>query len=249
VLGKHLNETTIPAKTEAAMSYFGWPIALALAMVLSTSMAPTAMPRSHPAAASQMATATGAAAKPAILSIGTTVLAKLLSDLDSRTCRPGDRVEAEVTRDVSQNHKVVLKTGTRVIGHVVALDLSSTPKPESRIAISFNSISMKGGEQAKISFVIQALAHDPGLKEKVDTQDGRGLIATTITASNAGGDIGGALPDGLLRPDDSGVYGIAGLSLAVMTTETGSQFPVLKSSSENIRLAKGTQMVLRVVPS
>ena len=32
-----------------------------------------------------------------------------------------------------------------------------------------------------------------------------------------------------------------------MTTETGSQFPVLKSASENIRLAKGTQLVFRVV--
>jgi hypothetical protein len=73
------------------------------------------------------------------------------------------------------------------------------------------------------------------------------MVATEITAATAGGDIGGPLPEGLLRPEDSGVYGIAGLSLAVLTTETGSQFPVLKSAGENIRLAKGTQMVLRVV--
>ena len=226
------------------MTYFGRPIALALAVVSSTLMAPAAMPRNRSAEAGQAATA---AAKPAFLSTGTTVVAKLLANLDSRTCKPGDPVEAEVTRDVSQNHKVVLRAGARVIGHVVALDTSSTHSPESRIAISFNSISTKGGEHTQISFVIQALAIAPRLKEKNELQDGRGMVATEITAATAGGDIGGPLPEGLLRPEDSGVYGIAGLSLAVLTTETGSQFPVLKSAGENIRLAKGTQMVLRVV--
>jgi hypothetical protein len=232
------------AKTEAAVTYIGRPIALALAVVSSTLIAPAAMPRNRSAEAGQAATA---AAKPAFLSTGTTVVAKLLANLDSRTCKPGDPVEAEVTRDVSQNHKVVLKAGARVIGHVVALDASSTHSPESRIAISFNSISTKGGEHTQISFVIQALAIAPRLKEKNELQDGRGMVATENTAATAGGDIGGPLSEGLLRPEDSGVYGIAGLSLAVLTTETGTQFPVLKSAGENIRLAKGTQMVLRVV--
>jgi hypothetical protein len=232
------------AKTEAAVTYIGRPIALALAVVSSTLIAPAAMPRNRSAEAGQAATA---AAKPAFLSTGTTVVAKLLANLDSRTCKPGDPVEAEVTRDVSQNHKVVLRAGARVIGHVVALDASSTHSPESRIAISFNSISTKGGEHTQISFVIQALAIAPRLKEKNELQDGRGMVATDITAATAGGDIGGPLSEGLLRPEDSGVYGIAGLSLAVLTTETGSQFPVLKSAGENIRIAKGTQMVLRVV--
>jgi hypothetical protein len=229
------------------VTYLGRPIALALAVVSSTLMAPAAMPRNRSAEAGQAATATAAAAKPAILAAGTTVVGKLLTNIDSGTCKPGDAVEAEVTRDVSQNHKVVLKAGTRVIGHVVALDTSSAHKPETRIAISFKSVSMKSGEQAQISFVIQALAIAPRLKEKNELQDGRGMVATEITAATAGGDIGGPLSEGLLRPEDSGVYGIAGLSLAVLTTETGAQFPVLKSAGENIRLAKGTQMVLRVV--
>jgi hypothetical protein len=234
-------------KKEAAMTYFGGTLALALALGLSTSAAPATMPRNHSAAAGQAATATGAAAKPAILAVGTAVVTKLLTSIDTGTCKPGDPVEAEVARDVSQNHKVVLKTGARVIGHIVALDTSSTNDPESRIAISFKSVLMKGGEQLQISFVIQALAIAPRLKEKDDFEGGRPMEATAIIAATAGGSIGGPLPEGLLRPEDSGVYGIPGLRLAVMTTETGSQFPVLKSASENIRLPKGTQMVLRVV--
>jgi hypothetical protein len=228
------------------MSYFGRPIGLALAVALSTVIAAAALLRDHSAGASQAVAASGAAVKPAILSIGTPVVAKLLNDLDSGTCKPGDRVEAEVTRDVSQNHKVVLKAGARVIGHVVALDASSAHKAETRMAISFKSVSMKSGEQAQISFVIQALAIAPRLKERDEIQGDRPMEAAAIIAATAGGSIGGPLPQGKLRPEDSGVYGIAGLTLAVMTTETGSQFPVLKSASENIRLAKGTQIVLRV---
>ncbi|MGD0428627.1 MAG: hypothetical protein ABSC10_18100 [Candidatus Acidiferrales bacterium] len=247
VFGKRQEAITIPAKTETAMMYFGRPITLALAAALSASTAPAAMSGNHSAAASQASTATGGPAKPAILSTGTTVVAKLLADLDSSACKPGDPVETEITRDVSQNHRVVLKAGARVIGHVVALDASSTHTPETRIAISFNSITMKGGEPSHLSFVIQALAIAPRLKEKDDFEGGRPMEATAIIAATAGGSIGGPLPEGQLRPEDSGVYGIAGLSLAVMTTETGSQFPVLKSASEKIRLAKGTQMVLRIV--
>jgi hypothetical protein len=232
------------AKTERAMSCFGRPTTVLLAVALSTWMAPAAMLRTHSALASQAATPAGATAKPAIVAVGTTVVAKLLTNLDSGTCKPGDPVEAEVARDVSQNHKVVLRTGARVIGQVVALDTSSAHKPETRIAISFKSISIKGGEPLQISFVIQALAIAPGLKEK-DELHGRPMEAAAIIAAT--GSIGGPLSEGLLRPEDSGVYGLAGLSLAVMTTEAGSQFPVLKSASENIRLAKGTQMVLRVV--
>jgi hypothetical protein len=148
------------------MSYFGRPIGLALAVALSTVIAAAALLRDHSAGASQAVAASGAAVEPAILSIGTPVVAKLLNDLDSGTCKPGDRVEAEVTRDVSQNHKVVLKAGARVIGHVVALDASSAHKAETRMAISFKSVSMKSGEQAQISFVIQALAIAPRLKKR-----------------------------------------------------------------------------------
>jgi hypothetical protein len=244
---KHLKGITISAKTEAAMTYLGRPITLALAVALSASTAPATTPRNHSVEIGQAATPAEAATKPAILSVGTTVVVKLLTDIDSGTCKPGDAVEAEATRDVSQNHKVALKTGTRVIGHVVALDTSSAHNPQSRIAISFKSISMKSGEQAQISFLIQALAIAPRLKEKDDFEGGRPMEATAIIAATAGGTIGGPLPEGQLRPEDSGVYGIPWLSLAVMTTETGTQFPVLKSASESIRLAKGTQMVLRVV--
>lgn len=222
------------------------PEALALVLALSIAIAPAASPRTHLAAAVQSAPSSGAAAKPAVLLDGTAIVAKLLTSLDSNKVKPGDGVIAEITRDVSQNHKVILRAGTRVLGHIVAVSRSSAAMPESRLAISFDSVSMKGGEQAQISFVIQALAHEAILQNQVDLLDGRGSEATQLTATASGGSVGGPLPGGVLRAEDSGVYGIPGLSLALITESNGAQVPIVVSTGESIRLAKGTQMILRV---
>ncbi|MGA7222263.1 MAG: hypothetical protein WBX16_05370 [Candidatus Acidiferrales bacterium] len=223
------------------------PGAVALVLGLSISIAPAASPRNYLFAPIQSAPSSGANAKPVLLSSGTAIVAKLLTSVDSRNSKPGDAVEAEITGDVSQNHKVVLKKGTRVLGHIVAVSADSASGTESRLAISFNSVTMRGGDQAQISFVIQALAREPVLQNQVDLLDGRGSEATQITATASGGSIGGPLPGGLLRPEDSGVYGIPGVNLALMTTKDGSQVPILVSTGGSIRLAKDTQMILRVV--
>jgi hypothetical protein len=229
------------------MSYSSCLKGVALVLALSILIAPAASPRARLSTPMQSVPSSGANAKPGLLSSGTGIVAKLLTSIDSRKTKPGDAVEAEITRDVSQNHKVVLKRGTRVLGHIVAVSPDSGSGTESRLAISFNSVTMKGGDQAQISFVIQALAREPVLQNQVDLLDGRGSEATQITATASGGSIGGPLPGGLLRPEDSGVYGIPGLSLALMTTNDGSQVPILVSTGESIRLAKNTQMILRVV--
>ena len=156
------------------MPYFSGLKGVALVLALSISIAPAASPRNHLSAPIQSVASSGANAKPALLSSGTAIVAKLLTSVDSSKFKPGDAVEAEITRDVSQNHKVVLKRGTRVLGHIVAVSADSVSGTESRLAISFNSVTMKGGGQAQISFVIQALAREPVLQNQVDLLDGRG---------------------------------------------------------------------------
>ncbi len=225
------------------MPYFCRPIALAIALSILT--VPAATSRNHSAVSIQTAAASGANANTT-LSSGTTVLAKLLINIDSGSAKVGDPVEAEVTRDVSQNHKVVVKRGSHVIGHIAALSPAADGASGSRVAISFNTISKKGGGTAEIPFTIQALAREAQFPQKVELLDGRGTAATEITAASSGGTIGGPLPGGELRPEDSGVYGIPGVSLALFSPDKGSQIVIVVSANKSVRLAKGTQMVLRV---
>jgi hypothetical protein len=191
----------------------------------------------------------GAPADPGVtLSSGTVILAKLLTNLDAEKCKPGDRVEAEITRDISQDHKVVVKKGSRLTGHVVGLSLSSNEKPQSRLGIVFENISIKNGGQIQVAVSLRALAREPQLQQQYELYDGRGTAATEITAGAAlGGSVGGSLPNGELRPEDSGVYGLPGLSLAIMTTNKGLKLTIVTSADQNVRLAKGTQILLQVI--
>ncbi len=182
------------------------------------------------------------------LSTGTVILAKLLTSLDAEKCKPSDRVDAEVTRDVSQDHKVVVKRGSHLTGHIVGISLSSDERPQSRLGMLFDNISAKNAGQIPVVLSLRAIARESQLQQQYELYDGRGTAATEITAGAAtGGSVGGALPNGELRPEDSGVYGIPGLSLAIMTTDKGLKLTIVTSADQNVRLAKGTQMALQVI--
>ena len=184
----------------------------------------------------------------AALSLGTTILAKLLTTLDAEKCKPGDAVEAEITRDVTQDHKVVAKKGSRLTGHVVGIGLSSDQKPQSRLGFIFDNISVKNGGRDPSCSIASGARTRTAAAATIRALRGRGTAATEITAGAAtGGSVGGALPNGELRLEDSGVYGIPGLSLAVMTTDKGLKLTIVTSADGNVRLARGTQMALQVI--
>jgi hypothetical protein len=145
---------------------------------------------------------------------------------------------------------VVVKRGSRLSGHVVGISLSADEKPQSRLGFLFDTISAKNGGQMQVTLSLRALARQPQLQNQYELYDGRGTAATEITAGAAtGGSIGGALPNGELRPEDSGVYGIPGVSLGIMTTDKGVKLTIVKGVDQNVRLAKGTQMLLEVIDS
>lgn len=188
--------------------------------------------------------ATASNGEKSSLARGTAILAKLATSVDAHHLKVGDRVEAEATRDIHVDHDTTFKKGARVIGHVTGVTESSKDKPESRVAIVFDSISDKSGKSVEAPLVIQALAPEPNIQQATDVRDGRGLAATQISAATLGGE-GGKLEGGELRPENSGVYGIPGVSLVQVRTDQ-KQTTVLISAKKNVQLAKGTQMVLRV---
>jgi len=68
--------------------------------------------------------------------------------------------------------------------------------------------------------------------------------STTGAAVNTAGGAGGAV-SGSLSSTSHGVVGLQGLSLS-SDTSTAAQGSVVSSSSGNVRLDSGTEMVLRV---
>ena len=235
---------------------------------------------------------------PAALNVndGTAVNADLMTTLDAKKCKPGDKVEARTTQDVKQDGRVVMKKGSRIHGHVTEAEARTKGHEESSLGVVFDSVSLKGGERVPLHMGVQALAaassataasmagndemmSGGGAAMGSARATGGGLLggaggavggaagatagAAGGVAGNAGRDLGGTVGSathatgsvagtaggldavGRLTSSSSGVFGLEGLNLA-SSASNATEASVVTSSTRNVHLDSGTQMVLRV---
>src|SRR5438270_1246499 len=81
------------------------------------------------------------------ISSGTKIDATLANSLDVKKNKPGDRVEARTTQDVKQDGKVVLKKGTRLVGHVTEAQARSKEQAQSQLGIVFDHALTNSGQE------------------------------------------------------------------------------------------------------
>lgn len=230
-----------------------------------------------------MANAGGASAA---LTSGTTLQAELTKPIDAKKAKPGDQVTAKLTQDVKADGKVVLHKGTKLTGHVTEAQARTKGQAESKLGIMFDKAELKGGQEASVNAVIQALAppvqgsaaaaasEESGLSAPigggaVPRSGGGGLVggvaggatstlgATTGAVGNVGagatgglnsavnGAVGGLNAQGALTSTAHGVVGLQGLTLS-SATAASAQGSVISSTTRNVKLDSGTQMVLQV---
>ena len=92
------------------------------------------------------------------LSEGMKIDATLATSLDAKRSKPGDEVEARAEEDVKQDGKVVLKKGTRLVGHVTQAQERAKGQTQSQLGILFDHAVMKNGQEMPFNASIQALA-------------------------------------------------------------------------------------------
>src|SRR5712692_7971490 len=92
------------------------------------------------------------------ISSGTKIDATLANSLDVKKNKPGDRVEARAAQDVKQDGKVVLKKGTRLVGHVTEAQARSKEQAQSQLGIVFDHALTSDGQEIPLNATIQALA-------------------------------------------------------------------------------------------
>ncbi|HEV2962713.1 MAG TPA: hypothetical protein VG649_12870 [Candidatus Angelobacter sp.] len=212
------------------------------------------------------------------LSSGANVQAELTKSLDAKKAKAGDEVTAKVTQDVKSNGQVVVRKGSKLIGHVTEAKARSQGESESRLGIAFDKAVLKDGQEIPFNAVVQALA--PAVNAAASADDSAmvggsapapmpssngggapgggmgspvGAIGSTVgrTVGNTAGTVGGAAAGtvngagGALGAGSHGVIGMQGLTLN--SAASGSaQGSVISSSSRNVKLDSGTQMVLQV---
>lgn len=174
--------------------------------------------------------------------VGTEIVGTLSTKLDTKHSKVGDPVKVEVSQDVLEGNRVVLKKGSRVTGHVTDVSAYSRKVFNAKLEIVLDRIVPMHDEQVPTYLAIYAL----GAKHEDASDNSPDPRPTTATAQAAGltGATGGPA-GGVLKPDSKGVYNLYDLSLTPMARDNPPT-SLVHSQSQDIRLDKGTEIVLIV---
>lgn len=170
----------------AGLSQFGWsahrPSAQALA---STSSAARA--------ASSTAAMASTRGQSAEIRNGTKISTELMSNIDARTAKKGDKVVARVTKNVKQHGRVVIHKGARLIGHVTSVQNSLNGKGGSRLGVRFDQL-VQGNTTTQLNTVLTSVLAVRGAGQ-AEGSGGMGMpsMPAPVAAPPAGGGGGGLL--------------------------------------------------------
>lgn len=241
------------------------PLLLALAALssISTSWAQVAPSPAHAQNQDASSAAQSSASAADVLPPGTVLSVELSKSLDAKKSRADTRIEARTAIDLLAHGQIVVPRNTKIIGHVTEAKAHSKASPGSLLRISFERMLLKGGRELPLQAAIQAIARPLQINnlanESIGDMDSRmpgpkPASAADPTASSIPPKYPtSAIPEqpGLnvpntstispLAPTSRGVVGIKGLSL-----ETSGPVSVLTSSTGNVHLDSGTQLMLRV---
>jgi hypothetical protein len=212
-------------------------------------------------AASKAGTSADAPASGTILSV------ELSKSLDAKKAKANDRVEARTATDLLAHGQITVPRNTKIVGHVTEAKAHSKASPDSRIGITFDRMLLKDGREVPLQLTVQAVARPlqfAGPEGNVQRADRPGVTmpgqrgplgdaSTQGAPSSYPGDLA-PIPDPMapnrtttdstvvpLSPTSKGVVGIRALSL-----DTSGPAAVLSSSTGNVHLDSGAQLILRV---
>jgi len=160
---------------------------------------------------------------------GAEMTATLGQTVDARKAKAGDAVTATLTEDVRANGRLLLLRGTMLIGRVTEAQArtrradSGDAPADSRLGLEFETAVLRDGQEVPINATIQAVA-----------------VGEPAATGNARGE--DAAAHGPLASGTRGVFGLAGVQ--IVTTAADGRSPLLVSSTGNVALKSGTQLLL-----
>src|SRR6185437_5711012 len=102
---------------------------------------------------------------------GTTLIAEFSGTLNAKKLKPGDKVKAVLTQDLISGGRLVAKSESKLVGHVIEAQARSEQNPESRLSVMFDKIQLKGHKELNFQAVVQALAPPAQRRSLVDEPD------------------------------------------------------------------------------
>lgn len=213
-----------------------------------------------------------AQAKTMKIAPGSVIPVQLAKTVDAKKAKTGDEVVATVTQDMKANSgEVLVPKDTKIIGHVTEAQARNKEQKQSELGIAFQQAVVKGN-QMQLPMSIQAVivpqnnSAEPGPQEQgpspsagnpsSGSMGGKpGSSGGASSQSQAGRDNapqGGAADNGAqsgTRPpitaNTQGVIGMSDVKLEA-ASQNSQQGSVLTSEKNNVKIEKGTMMLLKV---
>lgn len=206
---------------------------------------------------------------------GSVIPVQLSKTVDAKKAKTGDEVVATVTQDMkTTSGDVLVPKDTKVIGHVTEAQPRSKEQKQSELGIAFDRAVVKG-DQVQLPMSIQAVIAPPSNNSGPGVPEAPGPPSAPAPAggsSNApmagsrqGGTGGGTSPSAQQnypqgggsesqpqandRPpitgNTQGVIGVSDVKLE-SASQNSQQGSVLTSEKNNVKIEKGTVLLLRV---
>lgn len=205
---------------------------------------------------------------------GSVIPVQLAKTVDAKKAKTGDEVVATVTQDMKTNSgDLIVPKDTKILGHVTEAQARNKEQKESQLGIAFDHAVVKGNESA-LPMSIQAIIAPPktspeaaagggGAPEAPSSaggsagmgpgQGGRSPAASSQSAQqNAPADNSSAsesAPQTGARPPITGnTQGVIGMDNVKLENneQNSAQGSVVSSEKNNVKIEKGTMMLLRV---
>jgi hypothetical protein len=179
--------------------------------------------QTHPAAQSKQADKSNTLA----VQSGTNVSAQLLTTLNAKKVKPGQRVVARVTRNVKQNGRTVIRKNSKLIGHVVSAQASGKGNAGSRLEVAFDRL-VQGKSSTALSAVVTSIVSLPSapMPEPMGVQP-------PMAPPMAGGG-GGAARGGLLGGAAGAVGSTVGSAVGTTDATAGATAGATMGTTGNI---------------
>lgn len=188
---------------------------------------------------------------------------ELANKLDSKTAKAGDNVIVQTKESVKTANGTTIPTGSKLVGHVLGVQSSESGK-NSQMALQFDHVELKGGQNLPIHSQIQSIALPSGTASTSSSTVASGPPASSTsnssgnstssaphpTGDNSGTANGGSAAGVVVAQNgniDISTTSIPGVLLA--NNAPGQQDPrmaqassILLGAKQDIQLASGTQM-------
>jgi len=122
------------------------------------------------------------------LATGSAFNAALSSPIDSKKCKPGDRVTAHTTEAAKSEGKTVIPKGAKLVGHVTEASARGKGESQSALGILFDKAILKNGQEVPLNVAIQAIASaQSGVSAAGSDMDAMGGMGASAAGSGMAG--------------------------------------------------------------